>query len=317
LRIVLAGLVLAIWTASGALAADPDVLRIGVLAYRGKDKARADWQPHADYLNRRLAPRRFEIVPLSLGEFKASIDARAIDFLTTNTGHYVEIEADCRVARIATMRVAGPRGPVDKFGGTVIARAERKDLKGYADLRGKRIAVPDTQAFGGWQVHLPEAKAVGIDLKRDVAEIIEEPIHDKIVEAVLAGRADAGFVRSDLVENLVAAGKLDAGALRIVGEHQTPNFPYAHSTRLYPHWPFARLDHVSEELTKAILIALLEISPDDAAARAAGIYGWTLPHNYQSVRDLFFEFRLGPYRNIPIRFSDLMERYGQIGRAHV
>ena len=309
--VLLAFAILVLWATSPGWAAEPETYRIGVLAFRGKERAIADWQPHADYLSKRLAPRRFEVLPLSLDEFKASIESRTIDFLTTNTGHYVELESEGAVARIATMRIAGPHGPVDRFGGTVIARAEREDLKGYADLRGKRLIVPDSSAFGGWQVHLPEAKAAGIDLLRDTAAIIEIPNHDKILEAVLTGKGDAGFVRSDLIENLAAAGKLDPKAVRVVGQRHTANFPYAHSTRLFPHWPFARLNHVSEELTKEILIALLEMTPEHPAARAAGIYGWTLPHNYQSVHDLFLEFRLGPYKNLPVGIGEIMERYGK------
>jgi diguanylate cyclase (GGDEF)-like protein/PAS domain S-box-containing protein len=129
---------------------------------------------------------------------------------------------------------------------------------------------------------------------------------------VLKGEADAGFVRTDLIESMAGDGKLDLKMLRIVAPRETSGFPYAHSTHLYPHWPFARLDHVSEELTRALLIALLEMPSDHPASRAAGIYGWTLPHNYQSVHDLFLEYRLGPYADLPLRFSDLMGRYGQL-----
>jgi diguanylate cyclase (GGDEF)-like protein/PAS domain S-box-containing protein len=288
-----------------------EVLRIGVLAYRGKERALRDWQPHADYLARRLAPLRFEIVPLALGEFAPAVAERRIDLLTTNTGHYVELEVGGAVARIATMRVAGPHGPVDRFGGTVIARAERSDLKTYADLRGQRLIVPDKTAFGGWQVHLPEARAAGIDLARDARAVIEVGSQDKVVAGVLDGTADAGFVRSDLIESLAAAGRFDLAQIRIVGAHSSPNFPYAHSTRLYPHWPFARLDHVSDELASRLLVALLELPPSHAAARAAGIHGWSLPHNYQEVHDLFLDFRLGPYADLPVRLSDVMGRYGR------
>ena len=294
-----------------ASAAEIEVLRIGVLAYRGADRAISDWQAHADYLSKQLAPRRFEIVPLTLAEFAPAVAARYIDLLVTNTGHYVELETAGTVARIATMRVSGPRGPVDRFGGTVIARSERGDLNGYADLRGQRIMVPDKNGFGGWQVHLPEARAARIDLLRDTREIIEIQNQEKVVMGVLDGKADAGFVRSDLIESMSAAGKFNLEALRIVGARNTPNFPYAHSTHLYPHWPFARLDHVSEDLARNLLIALLELPPEHPAARAAGIHGWTLPHNYQSVHDLFLDFRLGPYADLPVRLSDVMGRYGE------
>ena len=134
------------WGAPAVANSDPEApqakaqgpLRIGVLAYRGADQARREWQPHADYLAARLAPRQFRVVPLTLAEFAPAIAERRIDLMVTNTGHYVELEVGGRISRIATMRVPGPNGPVDRFGGTAIARAEREDLKTYADLRGKR-----------------------------------------------------------------------------------------------------------------------------------------------------------------------------------
>lgn len=305
----LPGFLLAAETASSA---PPEAtLHIGILAFRGQDKALAEWQAHADFLAQKLAPHRFSIEPLTLAEFGPALDAGRIDLVITNTGHYVELEAGGRISRIATMRIAGPQGPVDRFGGVAIARADRPDLKTYADLRGKRLAVPDVHSFGGWQVHLREAQAVGLDLTSDLAEVLELQAQDKVVESVLAGRVDAGFVRSDLVESMAAEDKLNLAQLRVIGARQTPNFPYWHSTQLYPHWAFARTEHVSEELARDLLIALLGMRPDDPAAVAAGIYGWTLPQNYQSVHDLFLEFRLGPYADLPVRLGDVMARYGQ------
>ncbi|MCX8017153.1 MAG: phosphate/phosphite/phosphonate ABC transporter substrate-binding protein, partial [Rhodocyclaceae bacterium] len=256
--------------AQPAAPAEAHTLRIGVLAYRGKEKAREDWQAHADYLSQRLAPLKFTIVPLTLAEFRSAVAEDGIDLLVTNTGHYVELEATGKVARIATMRVAGPKGPVDRLGGAAIALASRLDLQTYADLRGQRLMVPDKTAFGGWQVHLPEAREAGVDLLRDTRAVIEVQNQENIVAGILAGEADVGFVRDDLPDALIAAGKLAPDTLRVIGARHTPHYPYLHSTRLYPHWPFARLNHVPEEWTRNLLIALLELPPEHPAARTAG-----------------------------------------------
>ena len=298
-------------TAAATTPTTAESLRIGVLAFRGPERARAEWQAHADFLESKLAPRRFVIVPLTLDEFGPAIAQRRIDLAITNSGHYVALETSGRISHIATMRTAGPNGPLDRFGGVAIARAGRDDLKTYADLRGKRVAVPDTKGFGGWQVHLREARNAGVELARDLGGVLELQNQDKVIESVLDGTADAGFIRSDLIESKVAAGSLDASRLQIIGARQTANFPYLHSTQLYPHWPFARLDHVSEELARDLLIALLDMRPDQPAARAAGIHGWTLPQNYQSIHDLFLEFRLGPYADLPVELSDVIARYGK------
>ena len=294
---------------AAAVADEP--LRIGVLAYRGAERARAEWQPHADYLSRQLAPRRFAIVPLTLAEFEPAIEAKSIDLLITNTGHYVGLEAGGNISRIATMRIAGPNGPVDRFGGVAFTRAERNDLRGYADLRGQRVAIPDRIAFAGWQVHFPEARAAGIDLTTDLGATIELQSQEKIVAEVLAGRADAGFIRSDVLESLAALGKIDISQVKVIGERRTPDYPFRHSTRLYPHWPFAKLAHVSDDLARDILIALLRLPPSHPAARAASIQGWTLPQNYQSVHELYIEYRLGPYAKLPVTARDIMARYGK------
>lgn len=121
--------VLLLCPASFSVAADsgPDArpgepLRIGVLAFRGQERARAEWQGHANFLSQKLAPYRFTIVPLTLAEFGPAVAARRIDRVITNTGHYVELETGGSISRIATMRIAGPRGPVDRFGGVAFAR---------------------------------------------------------------------------------------------------------------------------------------------------------------------------------------------------
>jgi diguanylate cyclase (GGDEF)-like protein/PAS domain S-box-containing protein len=200
---------------------------------------------------------------------------------------------------------------VDRFGGTAIARAERDDLNTYADLRGKRLAVPDTKGFGGWQVHLREARKAGIELAKDLAEVLELQAQDRVVASVIAGtlrhrlrpfRPDRSHGRGRQARSEQAQGDRRA---------QTAGYPYRHSTQLYPHWPFAKLDHVPDEVTKDLLIALLSLPPDHPAARAAGIHGWTLPQNYQPVHDLFLEFRLGPYDDLPVEFDDVLSRYGQ------
>jgi diguanylate cyclase (GGDEF)-like protein/PAS domain S-box-containing protein len=295
-----------------ALESADSLLKIGVLAYRGKEQAMKEWQGHADYLAEKLAPRRFQIVPLTLEEFPPAIEKHSIDLFTTNTGHYVELEAGGRSTRFATMRVAGPKGPIDKFGGAAFVRGNSVGMNSYADLVGLTIAIPNYGGFGGWQVHQREALAQGIDLGRQAARIIESKTQDKVMDDVLSGRADVGFVRSDMIESLVAAGKLDLAQVKVINPQKTADYPYLHSTRLYPHWPFARLDHVSEELTRDLLIALLQMPPDHPAAKAANIYGWTLGQNYQPVHDMFLELRLPPYNNLPVSFNDVMGRYGQL-----
>ncbi|MEW5786440.1 MAG: diguanylate cyclase [Pseudomonadota bacterium] len=303
------------WAAPGAppVPAPPSDLegtvRIAVLAYRGADHARKHWGPHADYLNGQLAPRHFEVVPMSYAEMTGAVQRREVQLVITNTGHYTEMELAGNLSRIATRLMVGPNGPLDRFGGTVVTRAENSRLNRYADLKGLRLMVPDKSSLGGWQVHLREALDQGLVLEEDMAQINETKNHEKVVEGVLSGQADVGFVRSDLVESMAADGRIRLSDLHIVNQKQALGYPYLLSTRLYPEWPLARVSGVPDQLAKDVLISLLALPSDHTAALAAGIQGWTLPQNYQSVHDLFREARLGPYANVPVRFTDLLVGY--------
>ncbi len=83
-------------------------------------------------------------------------------------------------------------------------------------------------------MHVREALAQGTQLEKAVASLRETHNHERVVAGVLAGEADAGFIRSDLIEAMIADGKLQAGALKVIDARTTPAYPYLHSTRLYP-----------------------------------------------------------------------------------
>ncbi|MBM4181525.1 MAG: diguanylate cyclase [Betaproteobacteria bacterium] len=291
-------------------------IRIGVLANRGHAYALKEWTAHGAYLNARLHPLRFSIVPLSFSELTGAVQRREVDLVITNSGHYTELELSGNISRIATRLMASPDGPLDQFGGVAIARIDRAGLNRYTDLRGLRVMIPDKSSLGGWQVHLREALEQGLDLAKGV-NLITTGNHEKVVEGVLSGAADAGLVRTDLIESMAREGRLNPARLHIINQRHTPGFPYQISTRLYPEWPLARVTGVPDRLAKDVLVALLAMQPDDPAAKAAGIHGWTLPQNYQRINDLFREARLGPYAQLPITATDLLALYGRVLAAIV
>lgn len=273
------------------------IYKIAVLAYKGKAAAIKRWAAHEAYLNQQLAPLKFEIIPLTYkaDELTQAVINRQVDFVITNPGHYIELEFGGHVSRLATRRMASPQGILDQFGGTAIVKAERNDINSYADLSGKNILIPSQSSLGGWQVHLREAMALGIDL-RDDAQLIELKSHRKVVTSILAGVADAGFIRSDLIEELVGEGMLTFDKIKVIDKKQLSDYPYLLSTRLYPEWPFAVVTGTSPELAVKVLASLLQLSADDTAAKTAKIYGWTIPGHYSTVGDLFRETGLGPYK---------------------
>jgi ABC-type phosphate/phosphonate transport system substrate-binding protein len=284
--------------------------KIGVLAYKGIDVAIKTWSPHGPYLSQQLAPLKFEIVPLTYTKdelFQAVVN-RQVDFVITNPGQYTELELGGHVSRLATRHMSGPEGLINQFGGTVITRATKADINTYADLEDKKILIPSRDSLGGWQVHLREALVVGLDLRLD-SHIIELKNHRKVVMAVIAGEADAGFVRSGLIEEMAEKGELLVDQIKVVDEKKGTGYPYKLSTELYPEWPFAVVTGTSDHLASKVLQTLLNLSENEAAAKAAGIDGWSVPGHYSTVNELFRETGLGPYKPQSPTLISIFKKY--------
>jgi len=291
-------------------ATEKSIYKIGVLAYKGKDQAIQHWRAHEEYLNRVLFPITFTIIPLSYKgeEMTNAVLNKEIDFVITNPGQYTELALQGHLTNLATRRVKGPLGTLDVFGGTAITLKDQDAPSSYKQIVGKTIAIPSKHSLGGWQVHLREALQQDNDLLGK-NKIVELKNHIKVVDAVLSGEADVGFIRSDLLENLASRGRQDIQKLKIINEQQYPNYPYALSTQLYPEWPFAMLLETPKYIAARVLKALLNMSPSEKAAKHAGIDGWTIPGNYSEVNELFREVGLGPYQLKDLTFIDVLHTY--------
>lgn len=269
-------------------------VRVGVLAYRGAEHAVEEWEPTLRHLAASLPEYRFVSVPGDLATLTAAIEAGEIDFVVTNSGHYVELESRYSVTRIATLEASDGLPPWGAIGAAVIVAADRTDLQSLDDLRGRRLAAVAPEAFGGFRVLWRELADRGIDPFRDVArlEFTGFPMQ-RVINSVAKGGADAGVIRACLFEQLVKEGSLDPAAFRVLEVPRPAGVPCRVSSRLYPEWPFARLASTPSELAKEVGIALLGMPPLTASVGTA--YAWTVPVDYQPVHELFRQLKIGPY----------------------
>ncbi|MBU4220530.1 MAG: phosphate/phosphite/phosphonate ABC transporter substrate-binding protein [Euryarchaeota archaeon] len=74
----------------------------------------------------------------------------------------------------------------------------------------------EKEAFGGWQMSLREFNDYGIDPSRELAgiEFTGFP-HDLVVYVIRDGKADAGTVRTGILESMAAEGKINLTDFRI------------------------------------------------------------------------------------------------------
>lgn len=290
----------------------PEPVRIGVLAKRGTEQTLAQWQPTADYLSEVIADHRFAIVPVDFDHIYEAVSRREIDFILTNSGIYIELEMHHGASRIATLVNRGPTNEAyTRFGGVIFTRQSDNTIRQMTDLAGRRFAAVESNSLGGFLMAVRELHDAGIDIADDIPEHYFAGTHDQVVYDVLEGRADAGTVRTDTLERMALEGKIDIDSVRIINAQTFPGFAYKISTRLYPEWPMAKLAHTPAEHGDHVAAALLNMPPDHPAAVSGKNHGWTVPGNYQAVRELMQTLRIGPYKTLgKISIQDLMIQYG-------
>jgi PAS domain S-box-containing protein len=300
---------LALLLSVSALATEP--VKIGVQAFRPKEQMMMQWQPLADALKHAIPERDFVIVPLTNQEMEKAAAARLIDFVLTNPSNYVVISKRSGLSQpLATLADDDHGRKVVVFGGLIFTRAERLDIDDLRDIAGKTVAATTIEALGGYQMQAYELSLAGVRLPQDAKVVFTGFAQDSVVDAVLSGRADVGFVRTGLLETMAREGKLDMAQIRVLNRQNQSGYPGALSTRLYPNWPFAALPHADEDLARRVAVVLLRLEADAAVTRALHIHGFVIAADYAPLEAMLHELRLPPFDKAPdISLRDLWERY--------
>ncbi len=286
--------------------------KLGVLAFRPKAEVVRKWQPLIDYLNATLRDQRIELEVMNYPELERAIAEQRLDFVLTNPAHYVHMTFRNGLSSpLATLVPIEHEHPLSGFGGVIIALKSRADLEQLQDLKDRRIAAVFRGSLGGYQAQAMELHMLGIEVAKDV-ELFETGMpHDRVVKTVLAGEADAGFVRTGVLEAMAKEGTIDLSRLKLINPQQPPDFPFLLSTRLYPEWPFAAMPQAEPDLARRVAAALLALPHDGGVAQRIDIQGFTIPYDYEPVRALLQGLRLPPYDEAPnFTVHDVLDKYG-------
>lgn len=295
-----------------------ETVTIGILANRGHQVTIKRWQPLAQYLDIQIPGYNFEILPLGFESISSAVANHEADLFLINPGIFVELEIKYGVRPIATVRtLRGDKG-VSLFSGLIITRVDRTDIRTFKDLRGKSFVAVKNNSLGGWLMAKRELEQNGINTDHDFKDFSFAGTHDAVVNKVVQGLVDAGTVRSDTLEHMSRDHLLDIKSIKVMHGNKAhynfglteKDFPFPHSTDIYPEWPMVKLAGTSDELASKVAVALLGIKDDDQVAKQSGVKGWDIARNYQPVHDLYQELRLGPYRKIAyMNLEDVWREY--------
>jgi len=288
-----------------------EAVKIGVLAFRPKPQTAEQWRPLALALKQAMPTRDFTVAAYTYAELNQAIAGHQVDFVLTNSGHYVLLRNRAGLsAPLATLVVHEGGLPMSVFGGVIFCRADQAQPHSLQELRGRRLAFTSTESLGGYQMQAYELSRVGIHLPKDATLMATGVPHDSVVEAVLAGRADVGFVRGGVLESMAREGKLDLKRIQVVNPRPAPAGAPAVSTRLYPEWPFAAMPGTDKNLARQVASALLLLEENKAAVSAMDIHGFGVSADYGSVEEVLRELRMPPFEAAPhFTAQDIWARY--------
>lgn len=294
-----------------AEAAGETIVRIGVLAFRTPEKTMERWKPTADSLTQAIPGYKFVLLPMKYPEINPAVENKTIDFVLTNTGHYVELEANQGISRMVTLVKSIDGLTTKKFGGVLFTLADRDDINTIEDLKNKDFLAVKRSSLGGFLVAWEQFLKHDLDPFSDFASLTFNGLpQDDIVFKVLNKEADAGTVRTSVLEQMEKEGQINLADFKIINPLSIGDFPYIHSTALYPEWPFSSLSHVDDELVEKVTVALLTLRNDNPAAIAGNYDRWVPPLDYQSVHTLFTTLNIGPYQKFnTITVKDILDQY--------
>lgn len=271
---------------------------VAVRAHRGINAAVMSWAATVDELNKQLSPHIFTLKPIiNLNEITDAAAKGKFDFILTNPSSFVELEQLHGAKALATLNNKRANTAQDGFGSVIFTHARNTDILKLKDLKDKTLMAVSKPAFGGWRVAWLEMLEQGFDPDKDLKALIfaKNRTQVEVVWAVRDGEADAGVVRTDLLERLEAKGKIDMRYFRIINNKDIKTFPFFLSTKLYPEWAFAAMKSVPTKLAQRVQQTLHAISSDSPAAKKGNYIGWVTPRDYTPVNKLMKKLKVGPY----------------------
>lgn len=269
-----------------------ETLTMGVLAYLPKSEIMERYQPIADRLGKSLGDINIKLVPLSYdnNEIENALNRKELDLVLTNPSHYIKLKKTYKFSGpLVTQEVFEKGQPTAMMGGVIFTRADRADIKGLPDIVGLQIASPDIRSLGGYQAQAYEMLKAGLLIPKKIA--FKEK-HDLVVMDVINSKADVGFVRTGVLEDMERKGQLKLSSFKIINPQAGAGFPVALSTRLYPEWPIVATQRLSQEKIRRVTNALLAIKINASGTSLSGIAGYVAPKSYLQIEEVERELKI-------------------------
>jgi phosphate/phosphite/phosphonate ABC transporter binding protein len=225
-------------------------LKFGFTPFLSEADMRVEFEPLMTYISDSIGQKVVLYIAKDYGDLRTQMEAGAVDIGSFSPFAYVDAVKGGKIRIIAQSIIDGS----GTYRGVIVARKD-SGLKAVTDLRGKRFAFVDPKSASGYVY--PRAMLIekGITPESYFKETIFTGGHDKVIAAVLNGRADAGAI----YEGALGIAKADG--------LPTENLVTLASTDPIPHDAITVRTVLDEVLAKKIQATLVNLDKTEAGRR--------------------------------------------------
>ena len=236
--------------AGAARPADGRKLKFGFTPFLSESDMHVEFEPLMAYLSNVVGEKIVLYVAKDYGDLRTQMENGTVDIGSFSPFAYIDAVKGGKIRIIGQSIIDGS----GTYRGVIVARKD-SGLKTLADVRGKRFAFVDPKSASGYLY--PRAMLIerGIAPEKDFKKTFFAGGHDKVIAAVLAGRADAGAI----YEGALAVAKGEGVA--------TENLVTLASTEPIPHDAITVRTGLDEALAKKIQAALVGLDKTDAGRK--------------------------------------------------
>ena len=272
--------------------ADPDTIRIGIqqnAAYLSTTQYPAFLEQTKGKILQALN-RRVEFETLSRGELAEAIRMGTVDFAIGRADFIAQARLENSLRLIASYWPSEARDVNSASSAVFIARAGRGDLNVLSQFGEKRIASVTSDSFSGYLVPLYEFSRRGYPRGYLKGLYFTGGSYKNVINEVSSGKADIGILPACVLETYAKEGKLKFSDFKVINPRRESELLCAHSTDVFPSFTVASLPKTDRAVEKIIAGTLYQMKSGKGEAQ------WGLPASMQSVLDVYYKLRVGPYQ---------------------
>jgi phosphate/phosphite/phosphonate ABC transporter binding protein len=225
-------------------------LKFGFTPVLSEPEMRAEFEPLMNYLSDAIGQKVTLYIAKDYGDLRTQIENGSVDIGSFSPFAYIDAAKGGKIRIIAQSIIEGSA----TYRGIIIARKD-SGLRSIADLKGKRFAFVDPKSASGYVY--PRAMLIekGINPESFFIETTFAGSHDKVIAAVLEGRADAGAIYDGALGVATHSGVAVEKLVTLA------------SSDPIPHDAIAVRIGLDAALAKRIQLALIDLDKSEAGRR--------------------------------------------------